>query len=252
MNVTKVISELNASRKLLPLSIYHSCAEPSIQLSKSDFNPIIPFMKVLFKSFDRAGFSLHISRWGEVYLHSKETGTAILLKIIKQAPLPCKSQLMRLTTSGYFIYDFGKNKEEIVLQYRFANTKTKWRSISLKPSMIATEKDTVLFVVKSILDVSEWFQGRAVSIPEEVEKQSVTIDDIFAISKYCFANDIECYALQGIYRVLCEHYIRDYQLTDTGILLAASWSSSEFFFEWQRSDIKFLKKYLPCILKEQC
>lgn len=250
MNVAKVISELKASRKLLPLSIYHQCAEPSIELNKSDFDLLIPFMKVLFKAFNREGFTLHISKWGEIYLHSRKLSTAILLKITKQVYFSSNFQLVKHNTAGYSLYDMQQPKDEFIIKYRFADTKTEWRSISIE-QCVSVQTDIAVSVIAPLLNISQQFQKRVMSIPSAIAEPLVTIDDIFAISMYCFANDINCHALIGIHKALCKHYISDYHLTGTGIIFAASWPLGETAFEWHSNDVKFLKNYLPCILLKQ-
>jgi hypothetical protein len=103
-------------------------------------------------------------------------------------------------------------------------------------------------VITPILEVSRQFQKRVLTVPSKIAEKPVTIQDIFAISQYCIANEIKCSALREIHRSLCKRDISDYLLTDNGIYLKATWRYRETAIVWQKDDIKLLKKYFPSLL----
>tara|TARA_R110002167_G_scaffold137654_1_gene324735 strand:+ start:33305 stop:34054 length:750 start_codon:yes stop_codon:yes gene_type:complete len=246
MNVSKVISTLRATRKLLPISVNHQSAEPSIQLSNADFDALVPFMKALFKAFDKNGYTLHISRWGEVYLHSLEIGVGVLLKLEEKVIMPNKELLHNLKVQGYQLIDMPQREKSIVLKYRFTETKTKWRSIVIeqKPAALMTVEE---YVLGPILDISRQFKNRVNEVPVDIIEGKLTIDDISAISGFGAICQPNLRAIRGIHYALCRYNLSNYQITESGITFEGRWQPSEISFNWQKNDIAFLNKYCPDI-----
>ena len=129
MNVNNLIRQLTKTRKLLAISAFHETAEPAIQLSSSDYQQSIPFLKKLFKAFDRQGFEIVISLWGKITAYSPAKQLAIDIRLRDKNLKEILGKTSDL--NNYFSYqkfNIRDTASVFILEYHYAETRSIWRN----------------------------------------------------------------------------------------------------------------------------
>lgn len=170
----------------------------------------------------------------------------MLLKLEEKIVMPNKEQLHKLEVQGYQVIEMLQLEKSFVLKSRLAETKTKWRAISVEQNLkapITVEE----YVLGPILDICRQFKNRVKEVPVDIIERKLTIEDISAIVGFGATNQPNLRAIRGMHFALCQHYLTDYQLTESGITFEGSWKPREVSFVWQKVDIAFLNNYCPDI-----
>lgn len=245
MNINKTISCLRQRLKLFPVTVHHSCAQPTVRLPKECFNEIVPFLKCLLKSFERNGFDINISRWGEIEAFSGAHGIAVLLAIETPNPLSSLKNIKELWSedNDFQTILVPAVDDRFVFRYFYKGTRSIWRDISIAHA----EQNLLDFTEKVITEVllnGRRFKGRLVSSPV-AENEVLSLDDIKAFAKFASLNVTGVRAWRGVYKAFASDYIVGFSLTDANITLELEFSRASSTYYFHSSDLKFIRKFLP-------
>lgn len=242
MNVNNLIRQLTKTRKLLAISAFHETAEPAIQLSSSDYQQSILFLKKLFKAFDRQGFEIVISLWGEITAYSQAKQLAIDIRLRDR---DLKEILGKNTNfSNNFSYQKFNARYEasvLILEYHYAETRSIWRSfrVSMTDENIEIQAADI---VASIVNRGTQFEGRVVESPEH-KTANLSKHDIHAFALFASENVSNVRAWRGIREIFSNAYVESFQLTSEGLNIATSYPDAHYSLCWQKTDLKFISKY---------
>jgi hypothetical protein len=245
MNLNKTISQLRKTRKLLPICVHHSSAHPAIRIPARMFNEVIPFLKSLLKSFDKNGFSITISSWGEITVFSSSLGIAVALVLEEPNPLSSVKEIKNIWSEEAEFQTLLVPEQEatLVLKYFYFNTCSIWRSENFDHKVDNTDA-LATSAVNQVIANGTKFEGRVNSSPTR-ESDVLSKDDIKAFAKYASVNVENVRAWRGVYKTFANEYVEDFSLTLDRISLELSSFRTNPTFYFHKNDIKFIRNYLP-------
>jgi hypothetical protein len=245
MNLNKTISHLRKTRKLLSICVHHSSAHPAIRIPDRLFNEVIPFLKSLLKSFDKNGFTVTISPWGEITAFSSSRGIAVLLVLEEPNPLSSVKGIKNIWSDEAEFQTLLVPEQEgtLVLKYFYYDTCSIWRSVNFDHKADNTDA-AAASAVGQVIANGRKFEGRVISSPAR-ENDALSKDDIKAFAKYASVNVENVRAWRGVYKTFANEYVEDFSLAIDSISLELSSFRTSPTFYFHKNDIKFIRKYLP-------
>lgn len=253
MNVNNLIRQLTKTRKLLAISAFHETAEPAIQLSSSDYQQSIPFLKKLFKAFDRQGFEIVISLWGKTTAYSPAKQLAIDIRLRDRN---LKEILGKNTDfSNNFSYQKFHARHDasvFILEYHYSETRSIWRSYQVD----VTGKNIdiqVMDIVAGIVNRGTQFEGRVIDPPKH-QTTNLSKQDIHAFALFASENVCNVRAWRGIREIFSNAYVESFQLTSEGLNITTRYPDAHHSLCWHKNDMKFIGKYFtegPLLKREE-
>lgn len=236
---------MRKTRKLLPICVHHSSAYPAIRIPDRMFNEVIPFLKSLLKSFDKNGFSITMSSWGEITAFSSSRGIAVLLVIEEPNPLSSVKDIKNIWSDGAEFQTLLVPEQDatLVFKYFYFNTSSIWRSVNFDHKADNIDA-AAASVVGQVIANGKKFEGRVISSPVR-ENDVLSKDDIKAFAKFASLNVENVCAWRGIYKTFANEYVEDFSLTLDSISLELSSFRTSPMFHFHKNDIKFIRNYLP-------
>lgn len=243
MNVNNLIRQLTKTRKLLAISAFHETAEPAIQLSSSDYQQSIPFLKKLFKAFDRQGFDIVISLWGEITAYSPAKQLAIDIRLRDRVLKEILGKNTNFNNNfSYQKFHARYDASVFILEYHYSETRSIWRSYQVDVTDENIEIQAAN-IVASIVNRGTQFEGRVIDHPEH-QNANVSKQDIHAFALFASQNVNNVRAWRRIREIFSNAYVESFQLTNEGLNITTRFPEANHSVFWHRNDLKFINKYL--------
>lgn len=243
MNVNNLIRQLTKTRKLLAISAFHETAEPAIQLSSSDYQQSIPFLKKLFKAFDRQGFDIVISLWGEITAYSPAKQLAIDIRLRDRVLKEILGKNTNFNNNfSYQKFHARYDASVFILEYHYSETRSIWRSYQVDVTDENIEIQAAN-IVASIVNRGTQFEGRVVKHPKH-QPTNLSKQDIHAFALFASKNVNNVRAWRGIREIFSNAYVETYEVTKEGINITTRFPESHHLLSWHKNDLKFIERYV--------
>ena len=244
MNVTKLIAQLKKSRKLLPVTAFHFSVNAAVQLSKDDFTNVIPFLKTLFKTLDKHGFDVLITRWGEIYLYSCTRKIEIELQLTEPSlrEIQHNTDYRMMESYGYQLVDVKRTTPNLVVRFFFVGTRSKWRTVNVDINAQELESQAENITMQ-ILKHGGRFEGR---VSSQVHSADAPLSqyDLAAFSQFAVNTTSNVRAWKGIFKAT-QHYIHSFEISENHITIESTFPNRTDTFHWHKNDLTFIRRYLP-------
>lgn len=249
MNINNVIRALRQARKTLPISIYCKDAQPCMPADRAFFDEITPVFKLLLKAFKVAGFTAHVSRWGELALHSPTLCIEVLIRISPNINYMNRVSAKKLEDNGYEVIDVEPPRKRFIVSYFFNGTASKWRYTPFDTEIASVESAYTTFI-SPILKTSKPFQGRLPTSLLRKKNESLPSENTFyAFARYAASHVHKAYGLSQVCKVVEEKFVHTVFFGNYGaLLLTSDWHGATIVI-WHNKDRDFLAKYIPEVLE---
>ncbi|APE07036.1 hypothetical protein BM528_15650 [Alteromonas sp. RW2A1] len=248
MNINNVIRALRQARKTQPISIYCKDAKPCVPADRSFFDEITPVLKLLLKAFKVAGFTAHVSRWGELALHSPTLCIEILIRISPNINYMNRVSAKKLEDTGYEVVEVEPPRKPFIVSYFFNGTASKWRYIPFDNEFVSVESAYTAFIAP-MLKTSKPFQGRLQTSLLQKKNESLPSESTFyAFARYAAIHINKTYGLSQVSEIVDKKFVHTAFFGSYGaLLLTHDWHGATTVI-WHDKDRDFLAKYIPEIL----
>jgi hypothetical protein len=245
MNINNVIKALRQSQKLQAVSVYNPEAKPSIPANREFLDEITPTLKLILKAFKQACFEAYISKWGELSLFSQTLGLEIFIRIEPNTQYMSQASKTLLEKNGYQVLEVQMPRKQVVLNYFFCGTKSKWRQIAFDLNVESVESVYITFV-QPIIKISKGFQGRLKSsLQTTTDEHFVTQNTVYAFARYATNNMTKVYGLAQFCKVSESKYVREGFFSSFGAMLFTDYWQGLQIIRWQKNDLTYLRKHIP-------
>lgn len=243
MNVNNLIRQLTKTRKLLAISAFHETAEPAIQLSSSDYQQSIPFLKKLFKAFDRQGFEIVISLCGEITAYSPAKQLAIDIRLRDRNLTEILGKNTDFSSNfSYQKFHARYDASVFILEYHYSETRSIWRNYRVSVTDENIEMQAA-DIIASIVNRGTQFEGRVIDHPKN-QTTNLSKQDIHAFALFATQNVNNIRAWRGIREIFSNAYVESFQVTSKGLYITTRFPKASHSVFWHRNDLKFINKYL--------
>ena len=239
---------MRQARKVQPISIYCKDAQPCIPADRAFFDEIIPVLKLLLKAFKVAGFTAHVSRWGELALHSPTLCIEILIRISPNIDYMNRVAAKKLEDLGYEVVEAEVPRKPYTVGYFFNGTASKWRYIPFDKEFVSVESAYTAFVAP-MLKNSKSFQGRLKQpLLKAQEETFISQSAFYAFARYAANHVNKASGLSQVCEVMHEKFVHTVFFGNYGALLLTHDLHGVITIIWHEKDREFLTKYIPNVV----
>jgi hypothetical protein len=244
MNVAKVLAALKRANKYKVLLPYHVWNSGGVNVAAEDHINVEQFLVLFFKSIKEHRVEATVSRYGHLTLFCPPYGEPVSINISR----PWPKHLLNHSNTGVVvrIKDPSELRMPLILQFQVMRFGTKSHNFLLNN----IEKNTPYLakqLVNKIIEQTHKYLSPS-SRPLPIQGYCLSINDVWAVSRYGQAKFKTNTAFAGINHFIDKHYALDgIKFSGREITMKTSFFNqrAEQTVYLSKRDIVLLKKFLP-------